>query len=68
MAAVRRRSGLPQGRLLIMCFTQLSRQVLRSHILLVSRSADFHIPPKDVNPCRVRPFSVGAGRLMDPGW
>jgi len=33
----------------------------------VSRSADFHIPPKDVNPCHVRSFFVEAGRLMGPG-
>jgi len=57
MAAVRRSSELPQGRLPILWFTQLSSQVLQSHILLVSYSADFHIPTKNVNPCRVRSLS-----------
>jgi hypothetical protein len=40
-----------------MCFTKLSGLVLCSHMLLVSRSVDFHIPPKDVSPCRVRSLS-----------
>jgi hypothetical protein len=40
-----------------MCFTKLSGLVLCSLMLLVSRSADFHIPPKDVNLCRVRSLS-----------
>jgi hypothetical protein len=40
-----------------MCFTQLSGQVLRSHILLVSHSGDIHIPPEDANPYRVRSLS-----------
>ena len=57
MAAVRRSSEQHQGRLPILWFTQLSSQVLQSHILLVSYSADFHIPPKDVNPCRMRSLS-----------
>jgi len=57
MAAVRRRSGRPQGRLPIMCFATRNGQVLRLHMLLVSRSANFHIPPEDVYPCRVRSLS-----------
>ncbi len=37
-----------------MCFTKLSGLVLCSLMLFVSRSADFQIPLKDVNLCRVR--------------
>jgi hypothetical protein len=57
VAAVRRRAGLPQGRLPIMCFATRNGQVLRSHMLLVSHSADIHIPPEDANPYRVRSMS-----------
>src|SRR6266850_6029860 len=67
MAAVRRSSELPQGRLPILWFTQLSSQVLQSHILLVSYSADFDMPPKAVNPCRVRPLScVRSFHMLQP--
>jgi len=50
-----------------MCFTKLSGLVLCSLMLLVSRSADFQIPPKDVNLCRVRSlFRLRSFHMLQP--
>jgi hypothetical protein len=45
----------------------LSGQVLRSHILLLFGSADFHIQSKDVNSLSRGLIFHGAGRLTGCG-